>query len=159
MTRDPLRIPPLGSLSRRAFIGSAVAGSALIGCDPRAWAHSYELKGLMIGHLWSPPEQGRDLKVFGPILNRNKAPDWLVAVHAPAESAGFASAAGGKLTALDRIELPPGQPVSLAPWASYIRLTGLRDAAKAGAWVRLTLVFQVAGTIEVKSLVEAKPSD
>lgn len=147
-------------LGRRGFIRAAAATGLAAGFAARGQAHSYSRNGLMIGHLWSPPEGHDDLQVFGPILNREKADDALIAAHCDgAKAVRFVRVENGKTTELKEIPLPPGKPVTLAAWTTHIVLVGMKEPPKIGAFVPLTLVFRRAGRFDVKTLVEHEPSD
>jgi copper(I)-binding protein len=158
MFRDDVVLRPLG---RRAFIRAAATAGLAAGFAVRGEAHSYTRNGLFIGHLWSPPEEGSaDLQVYGPILNREKTDDALIAAHSDvAEAVRFVQVANGKTSELKEIPLPPGKPVTLAAWTTHIVLVGMKQPPKIGAFVPFTLVFRHAGKFDVKTLVEHEPSD
>lgn len=158
MFGDDLSARPLG---RRAFIRAAATVGLVAGFAGRAAAHSYSHDGLFIGHLWSPPEEGSsDLQVYGPILNREKADDALIAAHCDAaEAVRFVRVENGKAVEIKEIPLPPGKPVTLAAWTTHIVLVGMKAPPEVGAFVPLTLEFRHAGRLDVETLVEHAPSD
>lgn len=147
-------------LGRRAFIRAAATVGLAAGFAVRADAHSYSHNGLFVGHLWSPPEGHDDLQVYGPILNREKTDDALIAAHCDvAKAIRFVQVENGKTTELKEIPLPPNKPVTLAAWTTHIVLVGMKEQPKIGAFVPFALVFRHAGRFDVKTLVEHEPSD
>ncbi|MBX6323387.1 MAG: copper chaperone PCu(A)C [Rhodospirillaceae bacterium] len=137
-----------------------LAAAALLWQAQPAAAHGYRLGAIQIGHLWAKPPEGDTLVVLGPLLNTGTSPDRLVGASSPAARAvGFVVRSGGEDRAADGLDLPPGRPVSLAPWAARIELEGLTEAPRAGATVPMTLTFEHAGRIDVEVVVQDKAGE
>lgn len=50
---------------------------------------------------------------------------------------------------VDRIELPQGETVSLAPGGYHVMLMGIQEPLQPGTTVKVTLIFEKAGRFEV----------
>ena len=93
------------------------------------------------------------------------AADRLVAASTPAAARTdlmtMESGAGGMtMSYVEAIDLPAGQPVSLAPTGLHVWLEDLHQPLKAGETVPLTLTFENAGDrqVEVPVLAPAAPA-
>jgi periplasmic copper chaperone A len=142
----------------RLVVGLVAALFLTVGAAGPVSAHSYKLGAIEIGHLWAKPSSDQKLLVTGPLLNSGKAPDRLIRVTSGAARAARMTTTGGTAV-IDAIELPPGKPVSLAPWREHIVLEGVANAGEVGARIPMTLVFDHAGHIDVEVIVEATPGD
>jgi periplasmic copper chaperone A len=142
----------------RALLGLACVAIALAAARPLpAAAHSYKFGDIAVGHVWVPPvgQDAEGVPVYGPLLNRGKTPDSLVAASSPiAARVRFRVAKDGKTSWPDSIPLPPGRPLGLAPWRVHLWLMGLKRPLKDGDRFDVTLTFAHAGTHTVQVLVE-----
>ncbi len=139
-------------MTRLAFL--SLLGAALA-APVAASAHSYKIGAIEIGHVWAPPSTDGATSVFGPLLNTGSAPDRLVGASAKAAtSVAIRDKHDDRLVTVDSLALPPGKPVSLAPWGARIAVAGLKQPLKEGASFALTLRFAKAGTITVDVLVQ-----
>jgi copper(I)-binding protein len=123
-----------------------------------AVSHSYQVKGLMIGHVWAQPVPAGDAgRLFMPIYNQGTERDVLIGVDTPvAEKAELWLVDEGAKRA-DRIAIDPKVVLSMRPGGRFIKLVGLRQPLAAGHKFRVTLTFQSAGPIEIEAWVEEKP--
>jgi len=138
------------------FLLAACIGS-LTTVSEDAWAHSYKLGDIAVGHIWAPPpeDDAEGLAVFGPILNQGGATVRLVGASTPiAGQVRFRRLSDGAATWVDAIELRPGKPLALAAWREHIWLSELRKPLKNGDAFDLTLDFGSAGTLKIKVEVE-----
>jgi hypothetical protein len=147
--------------ARKAARVGSVAAALWIALASSAFAHSYKFGDIEVGHLWGPPTSAAtatETNVFGPILNEGTNPDRLINVTSPlAKSVEFRT---GKTEAAagPAIDLPPGKPVSLAPWGVHLRFIGLSRPLKEKEWVQVHLVFERAGEHDAKVLIETQPT-
>ena len=148
---------------RRQFFAASLF---VLGCTLAAWSnmsfgHEYQAGSLKIEHPWSrATATGASVGgAFMVISNSGKA-DALVGGSSPvAERVELHSSSmeGGvmKMRQLQRIELPAGATVRLAPGALHIMLIGLKQPLVEGSKVPLTLRFTGAGEQKVELKVEA----
>ena len=127
-----------------------------------AWAHSYRLGAIEIGHIWAraTPAGAPTAAVYVPFLNNGKEADQLVEARTPIADAvtiHVSSHENGieKMRMLDSLELPVKVPVALRPGGKHLMLTGLKHQLVAGESFPLTLRFARAGSIEVQVFVQA----
>lgn len=147
---------------RRSSIAIAV-GAALV-LSHAALAHEYRLRDLSVFHPWArPTAPGADqAEVYLTAVNHSTTADRLLggrtvaaAAVRVAQSDEAAQARAGRAGA---IEVAFSRPLSLAPGAAFVRLSGLQQPLKRGDSFVLTLVFQRAGAIDVTVTVEDTPS-
>lgn len=133
---------------------------AFLALAPAAFAHSYKLGSIEIGHIWAPPpDENGDTAVYVPILNLGDKPVYLVGVSTEAaQKAVMRIVEDGKARLLDSIEFKPGRPLALAPWREHIWVEHLAKPLKAGDSFDLDLDFGDAGKIKVKVIVEDQGS-
>lgn len=145
-------------VSRRS-LGSLLIGVAvLVASSPPAKGHSYELGGILIGHVWAPPPvQGTTgMPVYAVILNRGSMKAQLLGIHTSiAERAIFRRDGKGQVESIEKIDLVPGKPMALAPWREHMWLSGLRQPLKEGDRFDLVLDFGAAGKSQVVVMVES----
>jgi copper(I)-binding protein len=67
-----------------------------------------------------------------------------VEIHTTEEKDGIA-----RMMHVDRIEIPAGETVSLAPGGFHVMFMGLSDPFEMGEEIPVTLVFEKAGEVEV----------
>jgi copper(I)-binding protein len=128
-----------------------------------AFAHSYKLGALEIGHPWAraTPPTAPTGGGYLTIKNTGTTPDRLVQVRSPAAASAqvhemkmegnvmrMRELAGG-------LEIAPGATVALAPGGMHLMLMGLKAPFKQGEKVPLTLVFEKAGSIDVELVITA----
>lgn len=125
-----------------------------------AFAHSYKLGSIEIGHIWAPPpDADGNTAVYVPILNLGEKPVFLEGVATEAaQKVVMRIVEDGKARLLDRIEFKPGLPLALAPWREDIWLEHMKKPLKAGDSFDLALDFGGAGKITVKVEVEDQGS-
>jgi periplasmic copper chaperone A len=144
----------------RLWILTATLCAAATLIADSANAHSYKLGAIEIGHLWARPPTNGSMVVLGPLFNTGPVSDRLVTVKSMAAgSVALHAKVDGKDQILDGIDLPPGKPVSLAPWSATIVLAGVTQTPREGSLIPLTLGFARAGEINVEVLVERAPSE
>ncbi len=124
-------------------------------------AHDYRAGTLEIGHPASRPSTGRTGVAYFAVTNKGDAPDRLTGIKV---GGGFADRAEMHATMQDGdvmrmrpvqvIDVPPGQTVTLAPGGLHVMLLGLKAPLKAGDEMPLTLVFERAGAVDIKVMVE-----
>ena len=126
-----------------------------------ASAHSYKLGALQIGHVWAKPApKGGETIVTGPVFNTGRTEAALIAVSSPAAAkTEMRSGADAGDTPIETIAFPPGRPVSLAPWANHVVLSGLERSLTNGDTVKLTLDFGKLGRETVDVEIEAQMSE
>ena len=120
-------------------------------------AHSYNLHGIMVGHVWAPPPaDGEDgIAVYGPILNSGHHAIQLVGASSPiADQTRFRISKDGAESWPDSIELRPNKPFGLAAWREHIWLSGLKKTVKEGDQFEVVLDFGKAGKLPVEVVVE-----
>jgi copper(I)-binding protein len=150
----------MGGLRRSSI---AVALVALTLWGPAA-AHEYRMRDLDVIHPWARPSalDADQTEVYLTAVNHSTTPDRLLggrtAVAAAVrvtqrDEAGQARAGRG-----GAIEVAFSQPLSLAPGAAFVQLSGLRRPLQRGDSFVLTLVFARAGAIDVTVFVEDTPS-
>lgn len=124
-------------------------------------AHEYTAKGVTVAHPWARATPG-GVEVGGAYLEMKAAAghrDRLVGARSPAAGTvelhdhimenGIA-----RMRRVDAIALRAGASVVLAPSGYHLMLTDLHAPLKEGDLLKLTLVFEKAGEIEVDATVE-----
>jgi periplasmic copper chaperone A len=135
-----------------------VRATRLLFCLPAvlaapAFAHSYKLGTVEIGHVWAPPSEA-EAAVYGPLFQSGPEPDRLIAASSPAGDAVVLQAKDGTARPWgDGLELKPGEPVSLASFGDHLEVTGLKHPLKESDSFPLTLTFAKAGSITIEVLV------
>ena len=138
----------------------ALAASVCILSAPAA-THEFTAKGVTVAHPWVRATPG-GAKVGGAFLEMKAAKghsDRLVSASSPV--AGSVEIhnhimEGGvvRMRRVDGIALGAGKSVVLAPGGYHVMLMDLKQPLKEGDLLRLTLVFEKAGPIEVEATVE-----
>jgi copper(I)-binding protein len=137
-----------------------VLASLLVAAGP-AMAHEYTAGGITVAHPWARATPG-GAKVGGAYLEIKAAAgtsDRLLAVKTPA--AGSAELHNhimekgiARMRRVDAIAVPAGKSVVLKPGGYHLMLGDLKAPLKEGDLLKLTLVFEKAGEIEVEATVE-----
>ena len=142
---------------------SALAAGAFVlaGIAAPAAAHEYTTKGVTVAHPWARATPG-GAKVGGAYLEMKAAAgvsDRLVGVRSPvagnAELHNHIMERGvAKMRRVDAIALRAGKSVVLEPSGYHVMLMDLKQPLKEGDLVKMVLVFEKAGEIEVEATVE-----
>ncbi|MBX6323592.1 MAG: copper chaperone PCu(A)C [Rhodospirillaceae bacterium] len=119
-----------------------------------ARAQEVRVGDIVISGAWGRPSVGSSpAALYLTLRNEGATPDRLVGVSSPAGRAmlheSYTENGIAKMRMLDRVELPPGQAVVLAPGGLHIMLGHLAGRLGEGDVVPLTLTFEKAGTAEV----------
>jgi copper(I)-binding protein len=126
-----------------------------------ATAHEYTNKGVTVVHPWARATPG-GAKVGGAYLEIKAAAgrgDRLIAVKSPAAGAAelhthIMENGIVRMRRVDAIAVPAGKSVVLKPGGYHLMLMDLKAPLKEGDLLKLTLVFEKAGEIEVEATVE-----
>ncbi len=137
---------------------SALAFLAANACASRAFAHSYQLGEIAIGHAWGLPTQSSETQIFVPMSNRGAAPDELDAARSPiCTLIELRQNNRYDDPALKSIELLPGKPVAMRMGGRHLRLIGLAQPLKPGDRFEMTLDFLNAGETLIEVMIEEIP--
>ncbi len=160
--------PPCPAWTAAKWLGAVVVLSAplalSVGQAGGAQAHETKAGQLKIVHPYvkEPPPGVTEAVVSMTIRNSGSRPDTLLAATSPRAASAVIvappAAAGGTVAqgapAQDRIDIPAGGSVKLAPAGPLIRLTGLTKPLTSYDTLPLSLTFARAGRIEVEVMVE-----
>lgn len=148
---------------RRQFLAAVLIllASTLALWSDLSVGHEYKAGGLKIEHPWSRAT-ATGASVGGGymvIVNSGKA-DALIGASSPVAARvemHSSSTEGGmmKMRQLQRIELPAGGTVRLAPGALHLMLVGLKQPLVEGSKVPLVLRFAAAGEQRVELKIES----
>jgi copper(I)-binding protein len=122
-----------------------------------AWAHSYKLDAIEIGHPWARPSVTGKAAVFIAFNNTGDTTDRLVGGASPIAQEVLLRAAGG--VPLEEMDLLPHHPLPLRPGGRYIALLGLKGPLALDDRFPLTLRFAAAGSIAITVQVEDAPEE
>jgi copper(I)-binding protein len=150
----------MGPGSMKLNLRFMLLASLLAAAGP-AMAHEYTSKGVTVAHPWARATPG-GAKVGGAYLEIKAAAgtgDRLVAVKSPAAGAAelhshIMENGVARMRRVDAIAVPAGKSVTLRPGGYHLMLTDLKAPLKEGDLLKLTLVFEKAGEIEVEATVE-----
>jgi copper(I)-binding protein len=140
-------------MKRRAFL--TAAGLLL---PLRAYAHSFHVGDIAIGHAWALPSHETDGQAFFPLVNNGKTRDELVGARS--DICGLIELRQNNRyddPPLKSIALEPGVPVPMRPTARHLRLVGLTRPLAIGGRFTMILDFLNAGEIEIEAAVESQP--
>jgi copper(I)-binding protein len=126
-----------------------------------ATAHEFSGKGMTVAHPWARATPG-GAKVGGAYLEMRAATghgDRLVGARSPAAGAvelhtHIMEGAIARMRRVDAIAIRPGASVVLKPGGYHLMMMDLKAPLKEGDLLKLTLVFEKAGEIEVEATVE-----
>jgi periplasmic copper chaperone A len=135
--------------------------ASLLVAASHAAAHEYTSKGVTVAHPWARATPG-GAKVGGAYLEIKAAAgtgDRLIAAKSPvagsAELHNHIMEKGiARMRRVEAIIVPAGKSVVLEPGGYHLMLTDLKAPLKEGDLLKLTLVFEKAGEIEVEATVE-----
>ncbi len=126
-------------MKRRNFLG-------LLFLPQVAWAHSFKLGAIQIGHAWGQPSDGSETSVMMPMLNSAAATDALVSASSPiAQSIELRDGD----TKIDKFTLEPNHPLPMRAAAKHLQVIGLAKPLAKGEKLSLTLTFKIAGQISI----------
>ena len=125
-----------------------------------AYAHSFKLGNIAIGHAWGLPSTDGETQIFMPLLNIGTAEDSLVSVT-------YESAASTELRLNSDYTKPgeaafvlaPQKPFPMRPTAKNIRLMGLAKPLLAGDRIQVTLKFTLAGETKIEVHIQDKAGE
>lgn len=134
----------------------ACAGPAL-----PAWSHEATSRGVTVAHPWARATPG-GATVGGAYLEIKTADgtaDRLISLQSPAAGrveihTHIMDGDVMKMRRLDALDVGPGQSKVLKPGGDHVMLFDLKQPLKEGDLVKLTLVFEKAGPIDVQATVE-----
>lgn len=134
---------------------------------PAAMAPAHEIKAgdLVIRHpiAYETAPAMRSGGGYVAISNGGQKADALVGVkadfpkvmlHRSVEEDGI-----NRMNPVDRLEIPAGETVDLAPGGYHVMFMGLAEPLEAGTTFPATLVFETAGEVEVMFHVETRDGD
>jgi copper(I)-binding protein len=138
-----------------------LAGALFLVLAHSAAAHEFTSKGVTVAHPWARATPG-GVKVGGAYFEMKAAAgkgDRLIAASSPvAGSVEMHSNTmdGGvaRMRRVDAIPVAGGSSVVLGPSGYHVMLMDLKQPLKEGDLLKLTLVFEKAGPIEVEATVE-----
>lgn len=134
-----------------------------LGLPTLATAHDFKLADLEIQHpvAFETPVAAKSGAGYLTVVNHGETDDNLleiradfprVMLHLSEEKDGIA-----KMTHVDRITIPAGQSVELAPGGYHVMFMGLGgDPFESGEKIKATLVFEKAGELDVVFTVEPR---
>lgn len=158
--RAGTRQAPAGQAARRIGFAILLAASLLIAIGS-ASAHEFSAKGVTVAHPWARATPG-GATVGGAYLEMKAARgqgDRLVGANSPVAGAvelhsHVMENGVARMRRVDAIPVPGGKSVILKPSGYHLMLTDLRAPLKEGDLVKITLVFEKAGAIELEATVE-----
>lgn len=126
-----------------------------------AFAHSFKLGALEIGHPWAreTPPSAKTGAGYLTIKNTGTDADRLIAVEtAGAEKVEMhqSTVENGvaKMRPVTAVDIPAGGDVALQPGGYHLMLVGLKEALAEGMRIPAVLTFEKAGKIDVELAVE-----
>lgn len=140
-----------------------ILSAIALGLPALAAAHDFKVADLEIHHpmAFETPLAAKSGAGYLMIVNNGDTDDSLLEVradfpkvmlHLSEEKDGIA-----KMTHVDKIEVPAGQSVELAPGGLHVMFMGLAgDPLEKGEEIKATLVFEHAGEVEVVFNVEPR---
>lgn len=143
----------------------ATALAAALTLPVMATAHDIRAGGLLIDHpmAYATAPGTRAGGGYMTISNEGETEDALIGVtadfpkvmlHRSVEEDGIT-----RMTHVDRLDIPAGESVDLAPGGYHVMFMGLTEPLEAGTTIPATLVFENAGGVEVVFHVEARGDD
>jgi len=142
-------------LTRRFILGAAIAAAF----TPAAFAHSYELGSLKIGHPWARATVAANGGAFLSVDNTGTTPDRLlrastdiaatVQLHTHIRDGEIM-----RMREVEAVDLPAGKKIVFEPGGYHIMLLGLKKKLVEGERFALTLEFEKAGKITVDIAID-----
>jgi periplasmic copper chaperone A len=126
-----------------------------------AAAHEFASKGVTVAHPWARATPG-GVKVGGAYFEMKAAAgkgDRLIAASSPVAGSveihnHIMEGGIARMRRVDAIAIAGGKSVVLGPSGYHVMLVDLKQPLKEGDLLKLTLVFEKAGQIEVEATVE-----
>ena len=152
----------VGGRAGNVFIGGGVLAIALLLIAiGYAGAHEFTSKGVTVAHPWARATPG-GAKVGGAYLEIKAEAgrgDRLIAVKSAVAGAvelhnHIMENGVARMRRVDAIAVPAGASVVLKPGGHHLMLTDLKSPLKEGDLLKMTLVFEKAGEIDVEATVE-----
>lgn len=144
---------------RRAIAGFGLIAGLL--AASAAMGHEATSKGVTVAHPWARATPGGTTVgvAFMEIRTEPGTADKLVSASSPAAGrvevhTHIMDGDVMKMRRLDSLDLEPGKSRVLKPSGEHIMMFDLKQPLKEGDLVKLTLVFEKAGPIEVEASVE-----
>ncbi|MDF3074101.1 MAG: uncharacterized protein K0S54_1768 [Alphaproteobacteria bacterium] len=141
--------------TRRFALGAVIAAAFA----SAAFAHSYTLGPLKIGHPWARATVAANGGAFLSVDNTGATPDRLlrastevatsVQLHVHIKDGDIM-----RMREVDSVDLPAGKKIVFAPGGYHIMLLGLKKKLVEGERFALTLEFEKAGKITVDIAVD-----
>ncbi len=136
-------------MKRRFFFG-------LLFLPRAAWAHSFKLGAIEIGHAWGLPSDGPETSVMMPMFNTGAVADALISALSPmAQSIEMRDGD----TKVEEFGLEPNHPFPMRVVAKHLQLIGLAKPLAKGEKLQLTLTFKVVGQINIDVHIADKAED
>lgn len=144
--------------SMKRFVAVLIAALA---ATASAGAHEYGAKGITVAHPWAraTPQGAKVGAAYLEIKAGKGVSDKLVAARSAiagtVEIHDHVSEGGVmKMRKVSAVAIPAGKSVVLGPSGHHVMLMDLKAPLKEGDLLKLTLVFEKAGEIEVDASIE-----
>ncbi len=142
-------------LTRRLLFTATLA----VAVASSAFAHSYNLGPLKIGHPWARATVAANGGAFLSVENTGATPDRLLRASTDVATAvqlhtHIKDGEIMRMREVDSVELPAGRKVTFEPGGYHIMLLGLKKKLVEGERFALTLEFEKAGKIVVEIAVD-----
>jgi periplasmic copper chaperone A len=121
-----------------------------------AWAHSYKLGSLAIGHAWIMASPVLEASAMVPIVNGGTEEDSLV--EARSEIATLVELRDGDKV-VSEFALEPNTPFSMRAASKHLQLIGLKQPLVKGDRVAIVLKFKSAGETTIEFHVNDKAGE
>jgi hypothetical protein len=142
----------------RLTLTSAVAAGLVVAADA-AGALEYKFGPITIVHPCARATPARVGGTYMTLRNSGSTSDRLIGASSPeaekAETHETKVESGmAMMRAVGAVELKPGATVELKPGGLHLMLLGLKRPLKEGETLKLTLVFEKAGAVEIEAVIE-----
>ena len=150
-------------LRRAARTALALSGCLALGLGGMAGAHEKTAGDIDIVHPYATPSvpgAPNGAAYIATLENTGKTPDRLLRVSTPVAARAEIHTMNMddgvmRMREVDAIAIVPGTPIKMRPGMGYhFMLMDLRQPLKRGDTFPMTLVFERAGTVEVKVVVQ-----
>jgi len=149
------------SMSQRTLALLAVFVVSVLVLAGGAWAHQFSHAGVTVVHPWARATPG-GAKVGGVYFEMTSAPghaDRLIGARTPAAQAAelhnhVVQDGIVKMRRVEAIALDPGTSIVLKPGGYHIMLVNLAHPLKEGDLLKLTLLFEKAGELDLEATIE-----
>lgn len=140
-----------------ALVGAGLAALLAISIPAAALAHGYKVRTLEIIHPWTQPaaSPGAALTVCMILKNKAARADRLLSASSPlAKAVLLQSAAAPQDGAATGFSIPAGGKLEMQKDGQRLVLEGVSKTVSPNDMVPLSLVFELAGRIDVEVMVE-----